>query len=140
MIKKKNMQGELAQAKNGDELFWEDKSHAANWKAQACTQGALLFSFKVSGGKNVFFHFSLVHNVFPLCSLQVPNIPNVFPNILSIAHHFYPMCYVLLSLIWVGQRRGTLYFKIKPSILRSLHSSYYFILFFWSDRPIKLGC
>jgi hypothetical protein len=33
----------LAQAKNGDELFWEEKFHAANGKAQACTQGALLF-------------------------------------------------------------------------------------------------
>jgi hypothetical protein len=88
------LQGELAQAKNGDELFWEDKSHAANWKkAQACTQGALLYSFKVSGGNEFFFHFPLVHNVFPLCPLQVPNIPNVFPNILSIAPHFYPMCY-----------------------------------------------
>jgi hypothetical protein len=35
----------LAQAKNSDELFWEEKFHAANGKAQACTQGGLLFSF-----------------------------------------------------------------------------------------------
>jgi hypothetical protein len=34
----------LAQAKKGDELFWEEKFHAANGKAQACTQGALLVS------------------------------------------------------------------------------------------------
>jgi hypothetical protein len=33
-----SLQGVLAQAKNGDELFWE-KFHAANGKAQ----GALLF-------------------------------------------------------------------------------------------------
>jgi hypothetical protein len=26
--------GYLAQAKNGDELFWEEKFHAANGKAQ----------------------------------------------------------------------------------------------------------
>jgi len=89
------LQGELAQAKNGDELFWEDKSHAANWKkAQACTQGALLYSFKVSGGKDFFFHFPLVHNVFPLCSLQVPN---VFPNILSIDLTFIPCVMATLN-------------------------------------------
>ncbi len=33
----------IAQAKNGGELFWEEKFHAANGKAQACTQGALHF-------------------------------------------------------------------------------------------------
>jgi hypothetical protein len=40
--------GVLAQAKNGDELFWEEKFHAAN-------------------GRIYIFHFSLVPNVFPLC-------------------------------------------------------------------------
>jgi len=35
----------LAQAKNGDQLFWEGKFHAANGFTQACTQGALLFFF-----------------------------------------------------------------------------------------------
>jgi len=34
----------IAEGKNGDELFWEEKFHAANGKAQACTQGALHFS------------------------------------------------------------------------------------------------
>jgi hypothetical protein len=33
----------LAQAKNGDQLFWEEKFHAANGLGQACTQGALHF-------------------------------------------------------------------------------------------------
>jgi hypothetical protein len=64
-------QGVLGQAKNGDELFWEEKFSAANWKAHACTQGALLF-FLLSFGwewweRNfffVFFHFPLVPNVF----------------------------------------------------------------------------
>jgi hypothetical protein len=37
------LQGVLAKAKNGDKLFWEEKFHAAKGKAQACTQGALLF-------------------------------------------------------------------------------------------------
>jgi hypothetical protein len=40
-----SLQGVLAQAKYSDELFWEEKNHAANGKAQACTQGGLLFSF-----------------------------------------------------------------------------------------------
>jgi hypothetical protein len=33
----------IAQAKNGGELFWDQKFHAAIGKAQACTQGALHF-------------------------------------------------------------------------------------------------
>jgi hypothetical protein len=33
----------LARAKNGDKLFGKEKFHAANGKAQACTQAALLF-------------------------------------------------------------------------------------------------
>jgi hypothetical protein len=41
------LQGVFAQAKNGDELLWEEKFHATNGKAQACTQGGLLlFPFK----------------------------------------------------------------------------------------------
>ncbi len=47
------MQGVLAQAKNGEELFSEDKFHTANGKAQACTQGALHF-FLLSFGEDIF--------------------------------------------------------------------------------------
>jgi hypothetical protein len=36
-----------------------------------------------------FFHISLVPNVLPLCLVQVPN---VFPNMFSIAPHFSPIC------------------------------------------------
>jgi hypothetical protein len=50
--------GVLVQAKNGDELFWEEKFHAANGKAQACNQGALgLFSFLSLGGGGEGFLF-----------------------------------------------------------------------------------
>jgi hypothetical protein len=42
---------------------------------------------------------------------------------------------VLFSPIYVGQRGRTLYFKVKPAILGSVHS---FICL--SDVPIKLGC
>ncbi len=38
-----SLQGVLAEAKNGDGLFWEEKFHAANGKALACPQGALHF-------------------------------------------------------------------------------------------------
>jgi hypothetical protein len=66
------LQWVLAWARNGDELFWEEKFHAANGKAQACTQGDLhFFLFKFGGqvgGAKDFFHFSVVPNVFPLSS------------------------------------------------------------------------
>ncbi len=40
----------IAQAKNGDKLFWEKNFHAANRKAQACTQECLaVFPFKLGG-------------------------------------------------------------------------------------------
>jgi len=64
----------LAHAKNGDEVFWEEKFHAANGKAQACTQGAFFFSFHVLGfwgrgrGGGCFFIFP----DFPMCSHYVP--------------------------------------------------------------------
>jgi len=64
------LQGVLAHAKNGDELFWEEKFHVANGKAQACTQGALFF-FLLSlggGGEDLFFIFPW----FPMCFHYVP--------------------------------------------------------------------
>jgi len=93
---------------NGDELFGEEKFHAANVKAQACSQSALLFfPFKVEVGGRIFFHFPLVPNVFPLYvpfklsmgSQYVPQVPRVFPNMFPIAPHFYHICFdvVLIS-------------------------------------------
>jgi len=38
-----SLQGVLAQAKNGDKLYWEEKFHEINGKVQTCIQGALLF-------------------------------------------------------------------------------------------------
>jgi hypothetical protein len=66
-----SLQGVLAQAKNGDKLFWEEKFHAANEKTQACTEGAF-FPFKFGGGKDLFSTFSgsqCVRTMF-LLSLQ----------------------------------------------------------------------
>ncbi len=96
----------LSQAKNGDQLFWEEKFHAANGKAQACTQGALLFfliSF-VRGVTRISFHFALVPNGFPSGSPFL----NVFPNMFSIAPHFYPICFgkCFPPFTHVGGRKG----------------------------------
>jgi hypothetical protein len=90
---------------------------------------------RAGGGGNFF---SLVPNVFPLCSIYrfpsgfqyVPQVPNLFPNMFSIALHFYPICFGKccppFSPIWVGQREGTLYFRIEPPILGNLHSFNFF--------------
>jgi len=62
------LQGVLAQAKNGDQVFWEEKFHAANGKAQACTQGALLFFLLCWGVGDSFSYFpasQCVHTMFP---------------------------------------------------------------------------
>ncbi len=51
-IKQKNvglMRGK-GQAKNGDELFWEEKFHATKGKAQTHTEGALHFFLLSLGG------------------------------------------------------------------------------------------
>jgi hypothetical protein len=66
------LQGELAQAKNGDELFWKDKFHVANGKAQACTQGALPFSLLSMGGGGGGEGFFFIFPWFPICSHHVP--------------------------------------------------------------------
>jgi hypothetical protein len=60
------LQGVLAQAKNGDEVFWEEKFLAANGKAQACIQCALLFfPFKFVGGGGGGDFFYLFPNLLP---------------------------------------------------------------------------
>jgi len=60
---------------------------------------SLVFLGGLRGSRIFFFHFSLVPNVFPLCSLQVPN---VFPNMFSIAPHFWlpSKFYFFISLFW----------------------------------------
>ncbi len=75
----------IAQAKNGGELFSEEKFHAANGKAQARTQGALHFFLLIrweggvggGGGGGLeqdSFQFSLVPTMFPSSSLQLLNM------------------------------------------------------------------
>jgi hypothetical protein len=62
-------------------------------------------------------------------SHYVPQVPNVFRNMFSIAPHFYPICFgnvVLLSPIFLGQRGGTLYFIIETYSLVAFIVSFSF--------------
>jgi hypothetical protein len=47
--------GVLAQAKNGDEHFWNIEISCSQWEGSACTQSALIFFFKFGGDKRIFF-------------------------------------------------------------------------------------
>jgi hypothetical protein len=88
-----SLQGVLAHAKNGDKVFWKEKFHAANGKAQACIQGALFFFFLCFGGGgerkdfSLFFPTSQCVRTMFLSSSQW--VPNIFPNIFPIPPHFY---------------------------------------------------
>jgi hypothetical protein len=71
--------GVLAQAKNGDEQFWNIEISCSQWEGSACTQSALIFFFQVWGGdKRIFFKNSSVPKhvpfKFPMGSHQVPNV------------------------------------------------------------------
>jgi hypothetical protein len=90
--------GVLAQAKNGDEQFWNIEISSNQWEGSACTQSALIFfllsfgCFGEVGRSEDFFHFSFVPNMFPSSSW----VPNVFlnsPRVFPIAPHFNPICF-----------------------------------------------
>jgi hypothetical protein len=80
------LQGVLAQAKNGDQVLWEEKFHATNGKAQPCTRGALLFILSCLGGWGIFSYFlasQCVRNMFPSSSQWVPKcspVSQCFPQ------------------------------------------------------------
>jgi len=97
--------------------------------------GLSLFTFHLDSGQNAFpCKLGGGRGVFKAKSSQVLHM---FPKKIPIAHHFYPICFgktVLFSSKWMGQKEGTLYFKIKPFILGSLHS-----FMFLSDGLIKLA-
>jgi hypothetical protein len=88
--------------------WWKDKFHAANGKAEACTQGALLYVLLSFAEGGVLEGFFFIFPWFPMCSHYVPfkfpmgshQVPNTFfkfsmhaPNMFSIASHFYPLCF-----------------------------------------------
>jgi hypothetical protein len=62
-----SLQGVLAQGQNGDELFCE-KFHAANGKAQTCSQGALIYFLLRGEGdlssQRVPIRFPICHKLF----------------------------------------------------------------------------
>ncbi len=99
------------------------------------------FPFKLWGEGMLFFHFSLVPNVFSLCSHQVPiklpKFPKLLPSIFSIAPHFYPVCFgkCCPPLTYIGGPKG------RNSILqnRTLFWGAFIISFLLSDGPIKLA-
>jgi hypothetical protein len=70
--------GVLGQAKNGDELFWEEKISCSQLEGPSMHSRCLAFlpfKFWVGVvGKEFYFHFSLVPNVFPMCSLEIFSI------------------------------------------------------------------
>jgi hypothetical protein len=61
----------ISPAKNGDELFWEEIFHAANGKAQAFTQGALL---------SCLLGFEREGRNFFLFSPASQSVPTMFPS------------------------------------------------------------
>ncbi len=127
-----SLQGVLAQAKNGDKLFWEEKFHAANEKTQACTEGAF-FPFKFGGGERFVFNFLW----FPMCSHHVPfefaigshQVLNIFPNMFSIAPRFYPICFgkCCSPFTYIGGPKG------RNSILQN-------ITFYYGEPPLFQFC
>jgi hypothetical protein len=82
----------LAQVKDGDEQFWKEKFHAVNGKAQH-SQIVQFFSCGhmgegTGGGERDFLFFSLVPNVFPWGSHQVPKyVSQDVPNSTSVLSH-----------------------------------------------------
>jgi hypothetical protein len=73
-------------------IFWKDKIN----------YNKIIMSTKKSGGKGFFFIFPL----FPMCFHYVPSkfpmgshqILNMFPNMFSVAPHFYPICFYQMLL------------------------------------------
>jgi hypothetical protein len=135
LLRPKLFQGVLAQAKYGDKFFWEEKFLQPMGRPKQALKVPCFFSF--SPGFPMCSHY--VTFKFPMGTSQyVPQVPNVFPNMFSIAPHFYPICFgnvVLLSPIYLVPREGTLYFKLETSFLVA-----FIFHFHLSDGPNKLAC
>ncbi len=117
-----SLHGVLAHAKKGDEVFWKEKFHAANGKAQTCTQGALFFfllCFGVWGGLrkdfSSFFPTSQCVRTMFLSSSQW--VPNIFPNIFFISPHFYMPWKMVSSFHLYGWPKGEELYSSKWSLL-----------------------
>jgi hypothetical protein len=113
----------MAQSKNGDKLFWEEKFYAMNGKTKACSVGAF-FPLKFGGGKDIFSFFSgsqCVPTMFLLSSTMGSHqFLNIFPNMFSIALRYYPICFgkCCSPFTYIGGPKG------KNSILQNI--TFYF--------------
>ncbi len=132
-----SLRGALADAKNGDEVFWKEKFHAANGKAQACIQRCFVFlCFGVGGEERFFFIFPN----FPMCSHYVPfKFPIFFPIFFPT---FSPYLLTFIGLgkwcppfTYIGGPKGR-NCTIQNRAFWFGESSLF--LFFLSDGPIKL--
>jgi hypothetical protein len=85
-------------------VFWKEKFHAANGKAQACTQGALFFFLLCfgggggGGGGHIFFNFSQLPNVF------VHYVPFKFP----MGSQYFPQHFLHTSSFLYALENGVL--------------------------------
>jgi len=93
------------------------------------------FSFQVLGQGEGFFFF--IFPWFPSCSHYVPQVPNEFPNMFSIAPHFYSiMLWQMLSSFHLYTwAKGKEHCTSKLNLLWGAS----IVSFFLSDGPIKLA-
>jgi hypothetical protein len=61
---------------------------------------------------------------FPTCSPKSSQVPDMFPKEFPIVPHFGKCCPPFTYI--GGPKGGTWYFKIEPSVMRSLHSFFFF--------------
>ncbi len=135
-----SLQGALAHAKNGDEVFWEEKFHVADGKAQACTQGALFFfflCFGVGGGRRIFFSFFPISQCVRTMFLSSSQwVPNIFRNIFSIPPHFYMPWKMVSSFHLYRWAKGK---NCTVQNITFCFGEFPLFYFFWNDGPIKLA-
>jgi hypothetical protein len=134
-----SLQGTLAHAKNGDEVFWKEKFHAANGKAQACIQGALSFfflCFRVRGGGRKDF-FSIFSTSQCGCTMFLSSsqwVPNIFPNIFSVPLHFYMPWKMVSSFHLYRWAKGEELYSSKQSLPFWGISIISFFLEWWANQ------
>jgi hypothetical protein len=75
----------FAEAKNGDEQFWNIEISCRQWEGSACTHdGPCFLLFEGVGGEGIYI-FPCVPNVFSPCSQRVLKFANAFPLMFPIA-------------------------------------------------------
>jgi hypothetical protein len=93
--------GVLAEAKNGDEQFWNIEISCSQWEGSACTHDGPCFLLFEGVGGGGLKKFPLVPNIFSPCSQRVLKFSNAFPFMFPIPPGFYP--------IWFAQSSTFMY-------------------------------